>query len=292
MLRGKTITFLAIVALSILLSGCFLILEVIQPTTVTVGESISVEILVQFSDEDNDPVNAKCGLVGVMLPNSWVVDLMYFEGHVGPDTLVFLHPDSIDCNEGGKIDYGWADSLEGRWPSPPDMEWRVYQSLRSWNKEGNDPWFVDLFIDMTVGDQNGDFDLSYFVSHAGGEFDSTEWTSTGLWYDISEGNSITITGATAVEDEEIIATEYNLMQNYPNPFNPSTTITFSIPESGDVKLTVFNSLGEVVATLVNEYVPAGVKTVTFEAVNNFSGVYYYRMETSTFVGTKKMILLK
>ncbi|MGB5849013.1 MAG: T9SS type A sorting domain-containing protein, partial [Ignavibacteriaceae bacterium] len=126
---------------------------------------------------------------------------------------------------------------------------------------------------------------SYYISHAGFDF-----TDPSYW-DISEGNSITV-GASAVEDEGIIATEYNLMQNYPNPFNPSTTITFSIPESGNVKLTVFNSLGEKVTTLVNEYISTGVKTVTFEAVNNFSGVYYYRLETSTFVDTKKMILLK
>ena len=291
MLRGKTITFLAIVALSILLSGCFIILIVVQPGAAIVGEAIVVEIEVQLTDEDANP---KCGLVGIMLPISWVVDSVYFTGDVGPDYCIFLPPDVEDCDVGGQIDFGWADSLEVRWPSGPDMEWRVYQSTQSWNKP--DPlveWFVDLFIKMTVGNQNGNFNLRYFVTNAGLDFsDPAVGSSTGLYYDISEGIPITVTGATAVEDEGIIATEYNLMQNFPNPFNPSTTITFSIPESGNVKLTVFNSLGEEVATLVDEYVSAGVKTVTFEAVNNFSGVYYYRMETSTFVVTKKMILLK
>jgi len=283
MLRRKTITFLFIVALSIVLSGCFIILLVIQPGAGMVGEVVVVDIEVQLVDEDQNP---KCGLVGIMLPNSWAVDSVYFSGDVGPDYCLFLDPDSIDCNPGGQIDFGWADSLEERYPSGPDMEWRVYQSTQGWNKTDPNDWFVDLTIEMTIGNQKGDFDLSYFVTNAGLDF------SEPTWFDISQGNSITVTGAVAVEDEGILATEYNLRQNYPNPFNPSTTITFSIPESGNVKLTVFNSLGEEVTTLVNEYVSAGLKTVTFEAVTNFSGVYYYRMETSNFVDTKKMILLK
>ena len=139
---------------------------------------------------------------------------------------------------------------------------------------------------MTIGDQEGNYHLSYFVTNAGLDFTDPSW------YSIDEGNSITVTGAVAVEDQALIATDYSLMQNYPNPFNPSTTITFSVPESGNVKLTVFNSLGEEVAILVDEFLPSGEKTVTFEAVSNFSGVYYYRMESSNFVDTKKMILLK
>ena len=282
MLKRKTISLLAILSLSIMLSGCFLILLVTQPGTGMVGEEILVSIEVQLDQTDE---NAKCGIVGILLPNSWTVDSVYFTGDVGPDYCLFLNPDSIDCNPGGQVDY-WTDTLEARYPSGSDMEWRVYQSSQSWNKTDPNDWFVDLYIEMTIGNQEGTYDLSYFVTNAGLDF------SDPTWYSIEEGNSITVTGAVAVKDEGIIATSYNLKQNYPNPFNPSTTITFSIPESGNVKLTVFNSLGEEVATLVDEYVSAGVKTVTFKAESNFSGVYYYRMETPGFVDTKKMILLK
>ena len=282
MLQRKTISYIAMSLLAIMLSACFTIILVTQPGTGTVGEAIVVEIEVMLTDTDANP---KCGLVGIMLPTSWTVDSVFFSGDVGPDYCVFL-PDTVeDCNPGGQIDFGWADSLEGRYPSGPDMEWRVYQSTQSWAKNDTMDWFVDLTVEMTIGNQTGNFDLSYFVTNAGLDFTDPSF------YDISEGNSITV-GASAVEDQGIIATEYSLLQNYPNPFNPSTTITFSIPESGNVKLTVFNSLGEEVTTLVNEYISSGVKTVTFEADNNFSGVYYYRLETSTFVDTKKMILLK
>lgn len=85
---------------------------------------------------------------------------------------------------------------------------------------------------------------------------------------------------------------YSLSQNYPNPFNPATKITFSLPEAGVVKLSVFNILGEKVADLVNnEYAP-GTYTIDFNASNLSSGVYLYRLETNSNVISKKMMLLK
>jgi photosystem II stability/assembly factor-like uncharacterized protein len=87
-------------------------------------------------------------------------------------------------------------------------------------------------------------------------------------------------------------TEYALMQNYPNPFNPSTTIEYSIPSDGNVKITVFNSLGEAVKTLVNGYKQAGSYKINFNASTLSSGVYYYRMEAGSVIKVHKMILLR
>ena len=87
-------------------------------------------------------------------------------------------------------------------------------------------------------------------------------------------------------------TEFTLSQNYPNPFNPSTAIQYSIPESGNVKLKVFNSIGEEVATLVNNYKEAGSYKVTFNANGLSSGIYYYKLSSNGFNQVKKMILLK
>lgn len=87
-------------------------------------------------------------------------------------------------------------------------------------------------------------------------------------------------------------TEYSLSQNYPNPFNPTTTIQYSISEAGNVKLSVFNSLGEEVITLVNEIQEAGNHIINFDAGKLTSGVYYYRLEAGEFTSMKKMILLK
>ncbi len=89
-----------------------------------------------------------------------------------------------------------------------------------------------------------------------------------------------------------LPTEYSLSQNYPNPFNPTTTIEYSIPENGNVKLVVYNSLGEEVTTLVNAYKEAGSYKVNFGAVRLSSGIYYYRLISGTYLSVKKMIVLK
>jgi hypothetical protein len=99
-------------------------------------------------------------------------------------------------------------------------------------------------------------------------------------------------GVSFVGDETTYLTEFNLSQNYPNPFNPGTTIKYSVPELSKVKLTLFNLLGEEVATLVNEEKVAGYYTVEFNAANLPSGVYFYRIQAGEFVQTKKMILMK
>ncbi|NWF50453.1 MAG: T9SS type A sorting domain-containing protein [Ignavibacteriaceae bacterium] len=85
---------------------------------------------------------------------------------------------------------------------------------------------------------------------------------------------------------------FDLSQNYPNPFNPATKINFSLPAAGNVKLAVFNLLGEEVATLVNGFRAAGTYSVDFNAANLNSGLYFYRLETENFSKTMKMTLLK
>jgi hypothetical protein len=85
---------------------------------------------------------------------------------------------------------------------------------------------------------------------------------------------------------------YELMQNYPNPFNPSTQIKFSVAERGFVTLRVYDVLGNVVKTLINEERPSGEYTVQFDARSFSSGVYFYVLNTGKFSMTKKMLLIK
>jgi hypothetical protein len=89
-----------------------------------------------------------------------------------------------------------------------------------------------------------------------------------------------------------IPDNYSLAQNFPNPFNPSTRISFSVKQSGMVKLAVYDILGKEVATLVREQLGPGTYEYTFEANQLPSGMYFYRLETESFAETKKMILLK
>lgn len=93
-------------------------------------------------------------------------------------------------------------------------------------------------------------------------------------------------------------TNFELSQNYPNPFNPSTRITYSLPLESNVKLIIYNSLGETVKQLVNTFQNAGYYEVTFDSKSLPSGIYFYTLQTlskegnQNFTSTKKMILLK
>ena len=89
-----------------------------------------------------------------------------------------------------------------------------------------------------------------------------------------------------------VPTKFELSQNYPNPFNPSTIIKFSLPEASNVKLTIFNILGQEVKTLVNEFKEVGVHNINFNSDGIDSGVYIYRIEAGSFTQTRKMTLIK
>lgn len=101
--------------------------------------------------------------------------------------------------------------------------------------------------------------------------------------------------AIGVEDETSpeVVTSYELSQNYPNPFNPSTVINYQIVKGSHVNLKVFDILGNEIATLVNEFKPAGKYDIHFDAGKNLAaGIYFYRLSAGSFTETKKMLLLK
>jgi len=121
---------------------------------------------------------------------------------------------------------------------------------------------------------------------------------TTAWIDNRTGNSeifytkVDLPELVSIKSTNQSPTEFAFLQNYPNPFNPRTTIRFAIPRAGKVNLQVYNILGEQVAQLVNRELSAGEKTVTFDASNFPSGLYFYRIQVGNFVETKRMLLLK
>lgn len=86
--------------------------------------------------------------------------------------------------------------------------------------------------------------------------------------------------------------KYNLSQNFPNPFNPVTTIEYQIPQAGMVKITLYNILGQEIRTIINEVKEVGVHKVNIDASDLNSGVYLYKIESGSFVKTRKMTLVK
>lgn len=110
---------------------------------------------------------------------------------------------------------------------------------------------------------------------------------------LSERAIVVVNDPTKIEDEEpILLRQYELSQNFPNPFNPSTTIRFALPEPGNVRLEVYNILGEKVVTLVNGRVRAGNHEATFNAGALATGLYIYRIQMNRFIDVKKMMLIK
>jgi hypothetical protein len=109
------------------------------------------------------------------------------------------------------------------------------------------------------------------------------------------GDAIALYNPTATAVNNVTNTlpkQYSLSQNYPNPFNPTTQIKFSIPEAGNVKLTVYDVVGREIGVLVNKNLAAGTYNYTWNASNFASGIYFYRIESKNFVMVKKMVLLK
>lgn len=104
---------------------------------------------------------------------------------------------------------------------------------------------------------------------------------------------IKATGVTGINDEPGTASlTYELMQNYPNPFNSSTEIEFLIPQDGRVTISVFNSLGQQLATLMDQDLISGKHQATFNAAELSPGIYFYKIQTKGFSQVKKMMLVK
>ncbi len=110
--------------------------------------------------------------------------------------------------------------------------------------------------------------------------------------------------ATAVAQGQVVPTSYDLAQNYPNPFNPETAIRYDLPAASHVRLSVYNTLGQESAVLVNEQEPAGSYQVKFDASAMPSGMYFYRLEAvaidggpsggsgRSFIQTRRLVILK
>ena len=126
---------------------------------------------------------------------------------------------------------------------------------------------------------------------------SVHFVNSEIGWVVGEGGTILRTtngGTTSVDNDKLLTvpTETVLLQNYPNPFNPSTTITYHLPKSSHVRLSVYDMLGREVSVLVNERRDAGAHQTRFQASELSSGVYLYRLMAGECIRTKKMMVLR
>jgi endo-1,4-beta-xylanase len=126
-------------------------------------------------------------------------------------------------------------------------------------------------------------ETAYLINNDGSERPALEWLRTYL-------DSVDVT--VSIEDIADPVYTFQLSNNYPNPFNPSTTINFSLPKNGKVKLSVYNIIGQEVAIILNKDMNAGNHKVTFNGSNLSSGLYFYKLLTGENVSVKKMMLIK
>jgi hypothetical protein len=103
---------------------------------------------------------------------------------------------------------------------------------------------------------------------------------------------IYIPAATEVSSKSDVLKSFTLSQNYPNPFNPVTAISYTLPKSSEVKISVYDFLGNEVAILENSIKPAGIHTAQFNGSNLSSGIYFYRLQSEGKIISRKMVLLK
>jgi hypothetical protein len=135
------------------------------------------------------------------------------------------------------------------------------------------------------------------------EYSYTDPTAAGgtLYYRLRQidldktehfSDPISISSVTGVEGQGSLPTEFALRQNYPNPFNPTTTIEFALPLTSRVTIKLYNVLGQQMATIVDEVLPAGFHQIPFNASSLASGMYLYRMTAADKTFLRKMTLLK
>jgi photosystem II stability/assembly factor-like uncharacterized protein len=179
----------------------------------------------------------------------------------------------------------------------------------AWTKQKMDvdgPIFSVYFIDKDKGCAVGNGGQFWLTTNGGTSW-ARSWPAVGFdlnkitfvspttgWIVGLNGTILKTTtgGAVWVRREQPAVEGYALLQNFPNPFNPATTIRYTLPASGHVRLTIYDLLGREIATVINEEQDAGWKEAVWNAQQFSSGIYFYRLSSGGFTETKDMVLMK
>ncbi len=179
--------------------------------------------------------------------------------------------------------------IEGKWGTGVDINW-AYEPYAGFKQlwplpenlaYNNEAYKTAAYSGLPLGDLNWFPDkMASWEAQK-----SDEWANITNWLHNGEATGVTEVPGT-------MPSNFVLNQNYPNPFNPTTNITYSVPQSGQVSLIVFNTLGQEVATIFKGYQAAGNYSAIFDGSKLTSGVYFYRLQSDNVSITKKFILMK
>jgi hypothetical protein len=238
-----------------------------------VGDSTFFDIMRTYSDDPNLKYSV-----------ATTEDFQVVAESVSGQNLNYFFQEWIYGENYPKYTVGWNKTLVGG---------DIYQiSLNIYQSVNTNPAYYTMPVEIKINTSLGDTIVTLFNNAQTQNFQfQVIGSPTSIVFDPGNWILKDLLGITEVKNENV-PTSYSLEQNYPNPFNPSTTIEYSLPRNGFVKLKVFNVLGKEVTTLINGQVEAGNHKVNFDATNLNSGVYFYRLESGSFIDTKKMILLK
>jgi hypothetical protein len=270
------------ILLSFLVNGC-LIEEVEQPQSVEAGGVFTTTITV--SDMNAETNNPHKGVLAILVPEDW----FFIDGtYDAPMGTGILELDTLTPPVWGDVDTVIAPT--------PGMKWINLLSDTGYLHAAN--VIYEATVNLQVGQTTGEFPIGYLVTVNSIDMllflndQDVDQPLSGA--DTSMNHMVTVTGAVGITEESLggIPTSYSLSQNYPNPFNPSTTINYSVVEGTDVRLSVYDVSGKEVKVLTNGYKQPGNYSVTFNADDLASGVYYYRISMNGFDRTHKMVLLK
>jgi hypothetical protein len=242
---------------------------------------------------------------------------------VGDYSKTSLFPNAISnayAYEGSYVAYGTLTNGRAYWVKYPSSQTVPFTGLlrthdtvtvaSGWNMIGSISSSIPV---SSIGSIPGSIVTSNFFGYSGNyQISQTIEPGFGYWVKVNQPGKLVLSSSgntpsssrIRIEDggekppvpPDAVSSEvpesYSLSQNYPNPFNPTTTISYALPVSEHVKLSVYNMLGEEVATLLNETEGAGYKSVSFDASGLPSGIYIYRISAGSFTDQKKFLLIK
>lgn len=268
---NRSAKYLLAFLVSIALVGCFKILSVSQVSDASTGSTITSTVTVKV--EGTSDATPHYGIVGILIPNDWTIDSVYFTGDYS-DYCTYLPPTVPDSERSGQVNY-WTDSLESRYPSGPNMKWMVYQSDTS-HLARTDTVNVQLYVKMTVGQTEGKYNLGYFVSDAALDFTDPSY------YSVSLNNPVSVTGVVPVELTSFTAqSSNNSVELKWSTATETNNKGFEIQRSTDkvnFKEIAFIP-GNGSTTKIHQY--------SYKDNSVSSGTYYYRLKQLDFNGSFK-----